>query len=323
MAPFLLNHPVLLNNWVQARETALQRVRAVRQPSAAERQRFVEFLSRAQAGIGHWHSEHELQHGRILQLQGDLQRLEHHLASGILEQDSPWDELYRWAEGALSLEAQECLVSLLLEPYGHLVDELGGGMQADEQASFSVDGSMSIGLLRQILDEHYSWVAAIDFSSQASRALFWYVSEEKLEPRIGQRFAEPGQDLEQPLAVARDIAQLQAALPGWSDAQSVAGFLLRHPEHRHSLRRVQLAPAFPYADIQDNLIDQALLPIDLLRCKLSFFGATHFDPRSDRWVRITLYQNAPFPHELGQMAADDWSYPNLDSQEQRRACLVE
>ncbi|BCQ59253.1 hypothetical protein PBOI14_10030 [Pseudomonas sp. Boi14] len=196
-------------------------------------------------------------------------------------------------------------------------------MQADEQASFSVDGSMSIGRLRQILDEHYSWVAAIDFSSQASRALFWYVSEEKLEPRIGQRFAEPGQDLEQPLAVARDIAQLQAALPGWSDAQSVASFLLRHPEHRHSLRRVQLAPAFPYADIQDNLIDQALLPIDLLRCKLSFFGATHFDPRSDRWVRITLYQNAPFPHELGQMAADDWSYPNLDSQEQRRACLVE
>ncbi|POA91486.1 hypothetical protein SAMN03159355_02886 [Pseudomonas sp. NFPP10] len=323
MAPFLLNHPVLLNNWVQARETALQRVRAVRQPSAAERQRFVEFLTRAQAGIGHWHSEHELQHGRILQLQGDLQRLEHHLASGILEQDSPWDELYRWAEGALSLEAQECLVSLLLEPYGHLVDELGAGMQADEQASFSVDGSMSIGRLRQILDEHYSWVAAIDFSSQASRALFWYVSEEKLEPRIGQRFAEPGQDLEQPLAVARDIAQLQAALPGWSDAQSVASFLLRHPEYRHSLRRVQLAPAFPYADIQDNLIDQALLPIDLLRCKLSFFGATHFDPRSDRWVRITLYQNAPFPHELGQMAADDWSYPNLDSQEQRRACLVE
>ncbi|MFP3519513.1 hypothetical protein SB766_25370, partial [Pseudomonas sp. SIMBA_077] len=93
-------------------------------------------------------------------LQGDLQRLEHHLASGILEQDSPWDELYRWAEGALSLEAQECLVSLLLEPYGHLVDELGAGMQADEQASFSVDGSMSIGRLRQILDEHYSWVAA-------------------------------------------------------------------------------------------------------------------------------------------------------------------
>lgn len=323
MAPFLLNHPVLLNNWVLARETALQRVRAVRRPSAGERQQFVHFLARAQAGVGHWHSEHPLQHARIRQLQADLQRLEQYCASGRLQQDSPWDALYRWAEGALSLEAQECLVSLLLEPYGHLVDELGGYMQADEQASFNIDGSLSIGRLRQILTEHYSWVAAIDFSSEASRALFWYVSEEKLEPRIGQRFAEPGQDLEQPLAVARDINQLQDALQGWADTQSVARFLHQHPEHRHSVRRVQLAPAFPYADIQDNLIDQALLPIDLLRCKLSFFGATHFDPRSDRWVRITLFQNAPFPHELGQVAADDWSYPTLDSQEQCRACLVE
>ena len=40
-----------------------------------------------------------------------------------------------------------------------------------------------------------------------------------------------------------------------------------------------------------------MLPIDILRCKLSFFGATRFDPRSDRWVRICMYQDAPFPHE--------------------------
>ncbi|MGE8412714.1 MAG: hypothetical protein ACN6QY_10160 [Pseudomonas sp.] len=323
MAPFLLNHPVLLNNWVRARETALQRVRAVRQPSSSERRAFVEFLARARAGIGHWHSEHALQHGRILQLTDDLARLEQQLQGGLLHRDAPWDALYRWAQAQLSLEAQECLVSLLLEPYGHLVDELGATMQADEQHSFCIDGSMSLRQLRQILGEHYAWVKAIDFSSAGSRALFWYVSEEKLEPRLGQRYAEPGQELEQPLAVARDIAQLQAALEPCADGQSVAGFLLEHPQHRHSVRRVQLAPAFPYADIQDNLIDQALLPIDLLRCKLSFFGATHFDPRSDRWVRITLFQNAPFPHELDQVAADDWSYPSLDCQEHRRECLAQ
>ena len=54
----------------------------------------------------------------------------------------------------------------------------------------------------------------------------------------------------------------------------------------------------PYAEIQDNLIAADMLPIDILRCKLSFFGATRFDPRSDRWVRICMYQDAPFPHEL-------------------------
>ena len=41
-----------------------------------------------------------------------------------------------------------------------------------------------------------------------------------------------------------------------------------------------------------------MLPIDMLRCKLSFFGATKFDPRSDRWVRICMFKDAPFPKEL-------------------------
>ena len=52
-----------------------------------------------------------------------------------------------------------------------------------------------------------------------------------------------------------------------------------------------------------------MLPIDLLRSKLSFFGATHFDPRSDRWVRITMFRGAPFPHEIATSDPDSWSYP--------------
>ena len=50
----------------------------------------------------------------------------------------------------------------------------------------------------------------------------------------------------------------------------------------------------------------------MLRLKLAFFGATHFDPRSDRWVRINMYKNAPFPADLKTSQADDWSYPQLE-----------
>ncbi|MEL6265147.1 MAG: hypothetical protein AAFR52_05785, partial [Pseudomonadota bacterium] len=74
----------------------------------------------------------------------------------------------------------------------------------------------------------------------------------------------------------------------------------------------QIAATRPYAEIRDNLLGAALVPIDLLRCKLAFFGATRFDPRSDRWVRICMYQGAPFPHELHDMPEDDWAYPALD-----------
>jgi len=66
-----------------------------------------------------------------------------------------------------------------------------------------------------------------------------------------------------------------------------------------------------YAEIRDNLVGAAMRPIDLLRCKLSFFGATRFDPKSDRWIRITLFQNAPYPDELATAEADDWAYPPL------------
>ncbi|HKK84105.1 MAG TPA: hypothetical protein VJ942_01140, partial [Roseovarius sp.] len=96
-----------------------------------------------------------------------------------------------------------------------------------------------------------------------------------------------------------------------SEEATVAGFLMRHPEHRHVARRAQIAGRLPYAEIRDNTIDASVMPIDMLRLKLSFFGACHFDPRSDRWVRINMYQHAPFPHELGERSGDDWAYPFL------------
>ncbi len=92
----------------------------------------------------------------------------------------------------------------------------------------------------------------------------------------------------------------------------MATFLLAHPELRHVVRRVQIGMRHPYAEIRDNLIGADLRAIDLLRCKLSFSGATRFDPKSDRWIRITLFQDAPYPDELAMAAPDDWAYPPLD-----------
>jgi hypothetical protein len=72
--------------------------------------------------------------------------------------------------------------------------------------------------------------------------------------------------------------------------------------------RVACAARYPYGEIRDNLIGEDCLPIDMLRCKLAFFGASKFDPKSDRWTRITLCQGAPLFDEL-QDRADDWWLP--------------
>ncbi|HRD75343.1 MAG TPA: hypothetical protein PK264_05305, partial [Hyphomicrobiaceae bacterium] len=116
----------------------------------------------------------------------------------------------------------------------------------------------------------------LDFNSPAENARFWYVSEEKLEPRLGDRANEPGAEREQPLAIARDVTLLRRALEAPHAAMPVAGFVSAYPELRHTVRRVQTTSRHPYAEIEGNLIAAGMRPIDLLRCKLAFFGATRF-----------------------------------------------
>ena len=79
------------------------------------------------------------------------------------------------------------------------------------------------------------------------------------------------------------------------------------------VRRVLLSERAPYAEIRDNIISAAMRPIDILRFKLSFFGATRFDPRSDRWTRITMFQHAPLMEEIASTDVDDWFLPPLET----------
>lgn len=300
MAPFLIRHPALLHNWIAAREEALARVRAQQTAGSAEIAAFRAALAEARDNARAWRSEHPIQIARLTDLRADLLRLAEHVeATWKAAGRRPWNALWLWATAVLTEEGQEALVSLLLEPHGTLVDDLASGMDADEDQSFAIDGAMRVGELRAILDDSYGWAVAGDYRHPDACARFWYVSEEKLEPRLGQRHAETGSELELPLDTARAAAAVRAELEDWPDAAPVAQLLLARPEHRHTVRRAQIAARHPFAEIRDNLIAADMLPIDLLRCKLAFFGATRFDPRSDRWVRISLFQGLPYPDEMG------------------------
>ena len=290
MAPFLVNHPALISNWVMARETALARVRAQPDASPEAVAGFARALAAAQANAADWRSDHPLQQARLADLRRDLDRLEALSANGPWSRPQPWEALWQAAAG-LSAEGQEALLALMLEPHGALVDDLGPTMAADEAAEFGIDGAMPVGRLRAHLETACAWALAPDYAG-AEAARFWYVSEEKLEPRLGERAEEDGAERELPLATGRMLKELHAALGDWPDTTPVARLLLACPRHRHSLRRAQVAMRHPYAEIRDNLIGAGMLPIDMLRFKLAFFGATRFDPRSDRWVRVSLMQDA-------------------------------
>jgi hypothetical protein len=309
MAPFLTFHPALLNNWVAAREEALSIVRSVKSANQAERDHFLSYLDRAVYNAEIWESRHPLQIGKIDSLRADLTALTAHVQSADLSVDYAWDALMSWADENIGLEGQEQLVSLLLEPYSHLVDDLTSGMKAAENAVFPIDGTKTVADTLDCLHENYEWAFGQDYTSPENSARFWYVSEEKLEPRLGERHEEDGSELETAHCIARDADAFRKTLEQWPSTTLLADVLMKHPEYRQVARRAQLTQKLPYSEMRDNQLADDMLPIDMLRCKLSFFGATRFDPRSDRWLRICMYQNAPYPDELATAPFDDWAYP--------------
>jgi hypothetical protein len=279
MAPLLIRHPLLMNNWFLARETALARVRALRRAGPDAKAGFVTALESMMRDVENWRTADERQLAAIAGLAFDLEALAKAAPVLLDRSPLPWDAVYRFAEAQLSLEGQEACVALLLEPQGELVDDLAGGMSADEGAAFRIDGAMDCGALKARIERDYDWTRRYDFGPESANARFWYVSEEKL-------------------AVARDIAGLSRALQAEPAETPVAEFLARRPEWRHVVRRARIVAEHPYAEIRDNLIDAQMRPVDLLRSKLAFFGARNFDPRSDRWLRIALFAGEPLIEDV-------------------------
>lgn len=308
MAPFILNHPILLNNWVASKEEALSRVRTLSSFTQADQQRFADLVTRADLNWQLWHSEHPLQVEKLAALRHDLDGLHGFLAAGPIVS---WDAIYCWAEDHLSEEGCELVVSLLIECHPEFVDELSDCMSADESLDFRIKGDVKAGDVLAQIAQIYGWADGLDWDEKNHNARVWYVSEEKLEPRLGERFEEDDiAEYEQPLSPLRDVFRFAQCLESTDKDTTIAEVLLAHPEHRHAARRVQIAAKYPYAEIRDNTICADMLPIDMLRFKLSFFGAKHFDPRSDRWVRINMFAGAPYPQDLAQ-TADDWFFPAL------------
>ena len=309
MAPFLVDHPILIHKWFEAREIALSRVLAVRKATPEKTNRFKMLLKRATQHLTEWNIEDYDQKQRISTMHSDMLSISQLISdSGGLESLLfPWNILLKKSEKILSIEGYELLVSLLMEPYPELVDELGEALHVEEKNSF--DPGMKVATLLSTLNKHYDWALAIDFQDPDESEYFWYYSEEKLEPRRGRRTDETGVKNEMKISIARDIQDLHSALTKAEQHISLTYFLMSHPELRHITKRTQLAIHYPYSEIRGNMISNKCRPIDILRSKLAYFGASKFDPKSDLWTRITLAQGAPLRNELNIEDADDWCFP--------------
>ena len=311
MAPFLVTHPRLLDRWIHARELGLARVRAVERAEPERVARLATLLARARRHVSQWRTDDARQSARIDALAVELAWLSRWIGKAhLVSAPTPWDAVMLAAESRGCAELEEMTLGLLLELYPELVDALEEDTGADER--LATVPAMRVHELAATIERDYGWALAIDFDEPKEQHRFWYYSEEKEEPRLGERFSEPGAEREYPLHVARDVQELHRALDALGPSgreRRVAEFLLDRPWYRRAVRRVQSLAGTEFAEIRDNVIGEACLPIDMLRCKLAIFGANKFDPKSDRWTRITLFQGAPLPVELDRADVDDWAFP--------------
>src|SRR6056300_869035 len=253
MAPFIVNHPTLLNNWIMSREIALKEIREIKTVN-----------------------ENEFN----------------------FEIDYPFNEIYLWLEKNTCEECTEYVVSMMLEPFDRIVKPLISKMSSDEDQYFTIPTYRTVEDLRNIIEKRYPNILKINFAKKENNKNFWFISKNKEEPRYADRFEENGSELEQPLAIARDIKKLYEVLLVSKNSLTIDKFLIENSDLRHVVRRAFIIEKFPYSEIQDNTIGEEVIPIDMLRLKLSFFGALKFDPRSDKWLRICMFQGAPLPIDL-------------------------
>ena len=308
MAPFIVNHPTLLHNWIYCREKALKEIRSIEKVDISDLNIFKDCLEKSKVSINSWLTDSKYQNNKINSLKSDLVKFDQYLGKECSTKTKYfWNEMYIWSSKNLEEECLEYIVSMMMEPYDSIIDPLINNMSSEEDEYFTIPTHKKVSDLKTILENNYKSIIKIDFNKKDSNHNFWFISKNKEEPRVANRYEEHGAELEQPLAIARDIKKLYEKVIKTSQTITIAEFLLNNDDMRHVVRRAFIVDQFPYSEIQDNTIGASLVPIDMLRLKLSFFGAVKFDPRSDKWLRINMYQGAPLSHEM-KNSNDTWVY---------------
>ena len=312
MAPFLINHPLLINQWVHMRETALS---LAKQEVADEetQQRLLDLMRRAIQSLQECDIENDDQRLKNEDVISELSMAAVWLDQVSAEPDL-WLQLTDWAEAAFTVETQELINTLLIEIYPDHADGLEDHMAAEESLDLVPD--MPLIQLKQLIETYLDWALQVDLTSSDERYWFWYRSIEKEEPRLGIRGVDEGEEKELSIAIGPRIQRIHASLDSHLQQDPAAltiDFLMANPRDSDIVRRIQTMAGSAYGEIRANLWHREMKPMHLLRAKLSFLGAQRFDPKGDRWVRVTFFQGAPLISELNAEPVDlvdfdDWSF---------------
>ena len=312
MAQFLINHPLLINQWVHMRETALSLTKQEVADEHSQAQ-LLALMRRAIQSLQECDIEDADQRAKNVDVVNELSMATAWLDKVSTESDL-WLQLTDWAEAAFTVETQELINTLLIELYPDHADALEDYMAAEESLDLIPD--MPLIQLNQLIETHMDWALQVDLTAPDERFWFWYRSIEKEEPRLGVRGLDEGEEKELSIAIGPRIQRVHANLDKHLEDDPTAltiDFLMANPRDSDIIRRIQTMAVSAYGEIRANLWHRDMKPMHLLRTKLSFLGAQRFDPKGERLVRVTFFQGAPLISELNAEPVDlvdfdDWSF---------------
>ena len=308
MAPYLINHPGLVSNWIKIREIALARIINETELTPGNRDKFLGLARKASIHLAEIETDNIEQNLINTHAREDLDAF---VRWAVSSKENCWQDYIDYAVANLRTGSQELINVLILETCPEKILDLEGEIKLSEQ--YDLDPSMPLDELKTLIETVYDWALGYDFNTEKAKATFWYRSEEKMEPRLGKRFEDPGADKEMLLGIARKVREcyddINVCIENGDTELSTARFAFAHPQHRYIIRRMHTMAKTTYGEIRANFLDEDVMPIHLLRCKLSFFGVGKFDPKSRLWVRNTMFQGAPLISDIGTPFNDDWCFP--------------
>ena len=310
MAPFIIKHPKLINKWMKQYTKTLEEISQI-ELDGINFEKYKKLLNKALNYLEEVNTSDEFQINKNKLTTEDLKKYISYINDIDLSQKFKWLDILDYCDSNFNNDTKEIARVQLIELYPQISEELAEDM-ADEEI-MDIDGNQSIGDLKKIINDKYSWIKNIDFNNKDSNYLFWYVSAAKLEPRLGERYNEQGSELEQNLGIAKMVNDLFKQIKNVDKNKLICEFLLINPEYRGIVKRIQSLKNCPFSEVQDNVLDKKTIPIDMLRFKLSFFGANRYDPKSDRWLRVSFFSGAPYLSDLNNKNVDEWGFATMST----------
>ncbi len=318
MAPFLINHPLLINQWIEMRETALATAIVAGEAGVdkATMARLDMATERVIQHLGEIITADERQSNSNVVVREELQALHLWLqeqAADLAITHYVWADLIQYAEQHWHIETQEVINTMLIELYPDLVDGLEEQMGTEE--SQQITPEMSVSELLEIIEDKYDWALAIDFSKHESNGVHFGIALKRRWSRVWVR----------PILIWAWKKKCPWVLVVWygnvTTFCSITTPSLQSKTSRILLCSVQITVALwrgfkPWPRVATAIF--AKIWCTVMSCRSIYCAANYrflvsvsLIPRSRLWVRNTMFQGAPLISDFGSadMAADDWQFP--------------